>query len=174
MGSETDPSFDRDKAAAKYLGRVQRFARKLSARWPQYSDEVEGEATVALAKALNNFKGGDFQTYLMTVVRRRCKRALAQLRRRDMARPAVVPLMDDDTSSKPVAARQELQADTLRVLTPTLRRVVELVCCRGMSHAEAAEALGVSKAQVGVLLGEAAVRVRFGLPESERGPTLFD
>ena len=173
MGSA---EFDRDKAAAKYLTRVQRYARKLSARWPRFAEDAEGEAVVALAVALRNYRAerGDWQTYVMKVVKRRVVRKLSQLRRREADRPAVVPLLDDDVSSKPVAARQELQADTLAVLTPTLRRAVELVCCKGMSHAEAAEVLGVSKAQVGVLLHEAAVRVRFGLPESEKGPNLFD
>lgn len=168
------PEFDRDAAAAKYLPRVLALARRLCAGRTDWRDEAEGEAVIGLTKAIANFRGGDFQTFAMTIVRRRVKRLLRKLRHQESTRPAVTPILDTDVSSRPPAARQRLAADTLRVLTPTLRRAVELVHCEGMTHAEAAGVLGVSKAQVGKLLEDAAMRIRFGLPEAERGPTLFD
>lgn len=160
--TDVNPPFDRDATAAKYYPRVTAYARKLAGRCPQWFEEAEGEATVALAKALNNFdgsKGGDFQTYVMQVVRSRVRRRLAQLAKQAAERPAVVPLLDDiDEVAKPEPARRALSADTIEKLKydAEARRAVELVFCEGWSHREAGLLLGVSKAQVGVLLKRAA------------------
>jgi RNA polymerase sigma factor (sigma-70 family) len=172
---EKPAEFDRDATAAKYLPRVLAYARRLCGRHPTWTEDIEGEAVVGLAKALRNYKGGDFQTFCMTVVRRRCRRKLGRLRRQAAERPAVVPLADHDQPAGRAEVRRELHPDTLKVLTPKLRKVVEMFAA-GHTLAQIGEALGpgVKEDRVRQLLTDAALRVRYGVPEDEAAPNLFD
>lgn len=156
--TDVGESFDRDAAAARYLPRVTAYARKLAGRSPQLFEDAEGEAVIALAKAVNNYRGGDFQTYVMKVVRNRVRRKLAQLRAQAAARPGVFSLNEDTDQARPEPATRALSADTVERLRrhPDQLRAVELVCCQSMSHAQAARVMGCSKAQVGALLKKAA------------------
>jgi RNA polymerase sigma factor (sigma-70 family) len=126
------------------------------------AQDVTQEVCCALAEKIGSFKGeARFTTWLIGIVRNACHdyhrrgSALTRLRRH----LAVVAGLQHPPDGRDLYRRSWL-ASELSQLEPVLRETIVLVVGEGLTHAEAALALGVAESTVSGRIHEARRRVK--------------
>jgi RNA polymerase sigma-70 factor, ECF subfamily len=126
------------------------------------AEDVAQDVCVALADKLKLFSGRSrFSTWLASIVINRCRDALRRRRSSQglVEKYAVLRAMSDaDTADD--EKRSAWLADALGSLDPLVRETVLLVVGEGMSHGEAAEALGCAESTVSWRMHMAKKRLR--------------
>ena len=179
---------ERQALAARYLGLAMGTARPYMARWPYLADEFESAAQLALVEAAEAFEPGrgvKFPTFarprLWGAMRDVQRRQVAYGWRGDVAIAPRVGRLTFDAEARgrvlccepdgPVGwAAESIESVErwLRKLPPRHAAALRLIYLRGMTHVEAARAIGCSPSRIayihqeamGMLNGKWAVRVR--------------
>jgi RNA polymerase sigma factor (sigma-70 family) len=164
-GELADRAAQGDRAAFEALLRrhydlIHRVAWRLTGSRADAQD-VAQEVCCALVEKIGSFKGeAKFTTWLIGIVRNAChdhhRRGSALRRLRNHL--AVVATLQHPPDGRDLYRRSWL-ASALAQLQPALRETVVLVVGEGLSHAEAAQVLGVAESTVSGRIHEARRRV---------------
>ena len=126
------------------------------------AEDVAQDVCVALVDKLRLFSGHSrFSTWLASIVINRCRDALRRRRSSQglVEKYAVLRAMADADAADD-EKRSAWLADALGALDPLVRETVLLVVGEGMSHDEAAEALGCAESTVSWRMHMAKKRLR--------------
>ena len=149
-----------------HYGRMHRLAWRLTGS-VHNTDDIAQEVCCTLVELIENFRGeARFTTWLTGVVVNACRdhRRRGMTLRRLRERLAIVAGLVPQPDGRDLYRATWLASEIAR-LEPHLQEAVVLVAGEGMSHAEAARALGVAESTISWRIHEARRRLRAGLVE---------
>jgi RNA polymerase sigma-70 factor (ECF subfamily) len=148
---------------ATHRAMVYRYGRRVCPTMADAEDAVQ-DALWAATQAIRAFRGaaGGIVSWLFTIVRRHCYRALARVGTEPAAASSALGATAQATPEEDVAARQQSAAlaTALAALDPLHREVILLRDVEGLTAPEAAARLGVSIDAVKSRLHRARARLR--------------
>lgn len=148
---------------------VQRFAHTLCAT-PEDAEDATQEALIVLYRKIGTLRAtAALASWMFSIVRHECVRRTRLRLRRQSFSAGVEPSAEDAT-----LARLEIEriVTTIADLPPEQRAVLVLRDIQGLSGAETARALGLSRAAMKSRLhrGREAIRARLAVPAPEPAP----
>ena len=150
-----------DRLVSAHLSEALRLAIRLPGD-PEDAEEVLQEALVRVARSWKSFRGeAQFRTWLFRIVINAFRDWVAARKPTESLDEDVADRRVADPCSEAATAELErLVAARVSALPPRQREVVILTCYEGLSPREAADALGISRANVHATLHVARQRLR--------------